>query len=476
MKTRIRLLALVLAAVLCWGLFPYSVIFAEFDEHDFAESDFAEPDIAESATPYENEYTEPVAYSPSFFLPDNMRGIIISPEVDFLLSPGDSADEVNMQLDAIFDYIEDIGINAVYIKTSVEDRAYYDLDMNRNGRTDFLKLAVERAQSRHLGVYIIFDIGRALKAGGSDAPEIDRLSSEAHRLTIKYPCDGIILDDYYNDPEVNDFPAYMRNGSGIGYENWLYDSTEYLFGTASAVVRMTNNTIPVGVMINDVWANASSMPGGSPTNDSVQAFFDGFADTKKYVEQGYADFLLLRCYGSLTDTGLPFDDTAEWWGELCEASGIPMYLIHYNEKIGNGWAEDQLLRQLKTAKEDVPAYSGSIFNSYAALRENTLNSAGKLKEYFAGLIDEESLMQDLEMYSPKNLNFTTFEPIVEFAGRFDSNFDVYFNGSKITLNEAGNFYFPEPLQIGMNTFTIRHKDRTYTYRIERRIIVMREID
>jgi N-acetylmuramoyl-L-alanine amidase len=480
MKKSLRIIALALTAALCWGCFAVSGIAENLSAGDAApivsagESDFAgnhDSDFAPPATP--------AVLAPAHFLPNNMRGTIISPEVDFLLSPDDTSDDVIAQLDDIFTHISDIGLNTVMIKTSVGDRKYYDLDMNRNGTTDFIKLAVEQAHSRFFHVYLIYDIGHALNFDINEedpADVINRFISEAHRLTIKYPCDGIILDNFYNDPGVNTFTRYMRGGAGIGYENWLYDSTEFLFETAAGVVRMTDNTIPVGVMINDMWANESAKTGGSPTRDSVQAYFDGFADTKKYIERGYADFVLLRCYGSLNDGSLPFEASAQWWGELCDSSGIPLYLIHYNENIGNGWPEDQILRQLKVAREGISAYSGSVFNSYQALKRNTLNSAGTLKTYFAGLIDEESLMQDLVMHSPRDFNFTTFEPTVNFMGTFDRNFDVYFNNSRIELNEAGNFFFEEALGIGANTFTLSHKGRTYTYRIDRRIIVMREID
>ncbi|MCL2637885.1 MAG: N-acetylmuramoyl-L-alanine amidase [Oscillospiraceae bacterium] len=439
MKKSLKLIALILAVVFCLGSFPV-----------YAESDLVAPE-SEFIAP------EPIPYFPNFFLPHNMRGIIISPEVNFALTPDDSAMQISMQLDDIFERILAIGLNSVIIKTSAEDRAYYDLDMNRNGKVDVVGLAVDRARAYHLNIYLIYDIGHAVNPENGSEFALNSLISEIHKLTIKYPCNGIILDNYYNDIEVNDFSRYMKNGAGIGYENWLADSTEYLFETAGAVIRKTDNSIPVGVMINSQWAQS----------------LERFADTKKYIEQGYVDFIMVRRSDSLTDG---FEAAAQWWGEICEENNIPLYLIHHNEKIGDGWGEDQLLRQLKIAKENISAYSGSIFNSYNAIESNVLNSAVTLKRYYDELIDEESLMRDLVMTSPRNFSFTTFEPTVDFMGTFDRNFDVYFNNNKIVLNEAGNFFFPEALDIGWNTFTIRHKDSTYTYRIERRIIVMREID
>jgi N-acetylmuramoyl-L-alanine amidase len=432
-----KLIALIIITAICIGGFPA----------------YAESDLTEIPEP-----VQPLAYSPNFFLPHNMRGIIISPEADFALTPEDNQAVISRQLDDIYEYILAIGLNSVIIKTSAEDRAYYDLDMNRNGRLDIIGLAVDRARMSHLNVYLIYDIGHAVNPDNGYDFLLDKLISDIHKLTLKYPCNGIILDNYYNNPEINDFSRYMRNGAGIGYENWLYDSTEYLFETAGAVIRKTDNSVPVGVMINFPW---------------VESFTNGFANTKKYIEEGYVDFVMVRNRLTLNDG---FEAAAQWWGELCEEVNLPLYVIHHNERIGDGWGEDQLLRQLTIAKENISAYSGSVLNSYASLQGNALNSAVTLKRYFDDLIDEESLMRDLVMTSPRNFSFTTFEPTVDFMGTFDRNFDVYFNDKRIVLNEAGNFFFPEPLGIGWNTFTIRHKDSTYTYRIERRIIVMREID
>lgn len=49
----------------------------------------------------------------------------------------------------------------------------------------------------------------------------------------------------------------MKNGSGIGYKNWLYDTVEYKFSTVSGVIRLSDNSIAVGIDAKDVWANAS---------------------------------------------------------------------------------------------------------------------------------------------------------------------------------------------------------------------------
>lgn len=426
-----------------------------------------------------SEFVDPVDHSRVIYLPDNMRGLVLTPGVDFLLYEENSVSTALLELDEIFAYMTSIGLNTIILKTSTPERVYYNLDMNNTGETDYIQLASERAQRLFINVFLVFDINPVLMGAPSPQDAVNTLVSEAHRFTQKYPCDGIIVDDYYSSADSESFGEYMTNGSGIGYRNWLYDSTEYCFETAGSIIRMTDNAIPVGIMLSDVWANQSSTEDGSPTSDSTEAYYDGYADTRAYVEQGYIDFAILRCYGALTDPSLPFLETAQWWSELCSAVDIPLYLIHYNEKIGGGgtgWnAEDQLLKQLKEATEEVTAYAGSIFNSYSSLLQNPLNTTTTLKQYYADKINLNTLDNELVMNSPRELRFTTYEPVVDFAGSFDENFDVYFNGNKITLNEAGNFYFEESLDIGMNTFTIRHKSKTYTYQIERKIITIKSL-
>lgn len=414
-----------------------------------------------------------------FTLPDHMRASVLTPSVDFLLSEENTEESAAAELEEIFAEFSEIGLNTVVINTVCEDRSYYSIDMNeKDGVFDPTEIALRIAYNYGISPYLVLDLSH-LTADASDNPSlIDTLISRVHRFALKYPCDGIILDDYYLRRNIESFSGYMEDGSGIGYTNWLYDTAEQLFSTAAEVIHSTDNSVAVGFMINDMWANASVNDLGSETADSVQAYYDGYSDTKGFIEKGYVDFALLRAYGSLTDGMLPFENVTGWWGTLASDYEIPMYIIHYNEKIGTdaaGWnSEDQLLKQL-TVAEKIDSYRGSVFNSYQRLTQNPLGTTSTLTAYFNENINKDALFEDLKMVSPAKLSFTTSEPTVTFMGSFDSNFPVYFNNSPITLNDAGNFYFSRDLNVGMNTFTVTHKSKTYTYKIERKIIVMKTI-
>ena len=409
-------------------------------------------------------------------LPRDMRAAVITPGVDFFTNPEDGAEAISAELEEIYAEFGKIGLNTVIINTVYEDCSYYNLDMNDIGAAaDPTAIAIETAYNHGVSPYAVYDIGHALSDCADSSTMIDVLISKTHRFALKYHCDGVILDDYYLRRSLETYGGYMDNGSGIGYGNWLYDTAEQYFSTAAEIVRMTDNTLTVGFMINDMWANSASNEAGSNTSDEFQALYDGNADTKSFIEKGYVDFAVLRAYGSLSSVQLPFEEVTGWWGSLTSEKDMPIYIVHHNERIGTdgpGWsAEDQLLRQLTVAKK-LDSYGGSVFNSFESLKNNPLGTTTTLTSYFNEQVDESSLFEDLKMTSPAKLSFTTSEQSVTFMGSFDSNFPVYFNDKEIPLNDAGNFYFTKDLKVGMNTFTIKHKSKTLTYKIERKIVVM----
>lgn len=424
----------------------------------------------------ESEQELPITGESRVFLRDGMRAVTLTPGKDFCAGEDSSDAALAEEMSALIAEISDYGMNTVYINTDNEGVPYYDLELNSG--TSVLGTAIESFRNAGMTVFTVLDVNSLINRLAEEGIGIKNgFSAAVHKFVMKYYCDGIILTNYYTSDSSAMFAEYMECGSGIGYENWLYETNEYIVRSISEITRRTNNTVAVGLMINDMWANSSSREDGSPTADSVEAYFDGFSDTKKYVEKGYSDFVVVKAYGSTSDGALNFDVVVNWWYELAESCDNKTYVMHLNEKIGNysGWYEDQLLRQL-TVLEDYENLGGSVFSSYSSLKANPLGTTDTLKKYFAEQINTETIFEDLEMISPTSHSFVTYDSTVKFMGTFDENFDVYFDGKKIELNEVGNFYFQKELQVGWNSFVIEHKGKQQKYSIERRVDVMQSVE
>ena len=408
------------------------------------------------------------------FLPNGMRAVTLVPGTDFCT--GEQTDAaLAEELPALFEELSGYDMNAVLIQSDNESEKYYDLDMT-SGR-GVLGSVIDKAHEYGFSAYVQLDVNSLAseviaQCGGLKTG----FSAAVHKFAMKYACEGILLSDYYTSDTPEMYAEYMRSGSGIGYENWLYESNEYMIRTLSEVIHRTSNTTAVGLLITDMWANSSSNEEGSRTADTVQALYDGFCDTREYIRRGYADMVMVKAYGTDSDASLGFDNVVSWWYDLAEENGVKLYVLHLNERIGqySGWYEDQLLRQL-LIMESYDDIGGSCFNSMQGLRNNYLGSTDTLMKYFDEQINTSTLFDTLQMTSPTQTSFVTYDSTVKFMGTFDENFDVFFDGEKVKLNEAGNFYFQKELKVGRNTFVIEHKGKKVYYTIERQVDVLRSI-
>lgn len=429
------------------------------------------------------DFTEP-EYTAMFSFPDEVRGVYITPGEDFSLYDEEGAplseDRVCENIGYALDSAQDKQLNAVIINTSDEDNIYFSVDMNSTQRSP-AQLCAEEAYNRGMYVYLVFDINTVLAGITDDTAKarIDRLALTAHEFTVKHPVDGIILDGYYSSKNSESFENYMENGMGIGYGNWLIDNGAYVFSLVSDAVRRTSNSVPVGISLNDVWANYTTVEAGSETSVNFEALTDGYADTLGYISKGYADFIIVKADGSLSSESCPFEQVAGWWNDRAAEAGIPMLIDHFNEKIcteSTGWGSpDELVKQVIKA-EEYDACIGSVFNSLSALNNNTEESTSVLVKHFNDQIDMEGLNNELEMTLPTSTTFKTEEPSVIFAGSFDPNFTIYFQGEPIELNEAGRFYFNMELDVGVNTFTFKNKGKTIRYKITRTVNVLKSVE
>ncbi len=418
--------------------------------------------------PPESDKFEDMVGDRAIELQDGMRAVFITPGVDFPLDEPD--------LMSVMDEAAGYSLNAVIINTVNENGEIYSLE--DLGSDDIITKLVDDARYAGLRAYVSLDVnyllGRVIAGGGGLK---EGFSAAVHKFAMKYICDGILLTNYYTTDSEEMYAEYLRSGSGIGYENWLYETNRYIMRTVSEVIKKTTSTTAVGLYIQDMWANSSENELGSDTSFDFQALYDGCCDTKSYIEEGYADFILVRALGSTESEQLKFENVVSWWNDLANRCGIKAYVCHLNERIGNveGWYEDQLIRQLVVMKS-MEGIGGSAFNSFQALRDNKLENTDKLIKFFNEQINPDTVFEELKMISPTKLNYTTTDTNVKFHGTFDENFDVYFNGNKIQLNEAGKFFFQEHLKVGYNYFTIEHKGKEVNYAINRYVEVFKSVE
>lgn len=424
-----------------------------------------------------------------FKRPDYMRASYLVPGVDFLTGKAKNVAAIKEEIDKAISMTKGYQFNTIFFPVNLNLMKYLPEDtslQNEDGSNfDILNYITEKTAENELYFYAVYDLKSYVSETGEfvtvkeiTTEQINSIISQLSAFAKTYKPDGILLDNYYNEEVDTSYETYRKIGGGIGYENWLQENTYALVKVAKETLKESNPAHQVGILANGVWANKQTNKSGSDTKSSFEALKNGWADTKKMIQNKLFDFAMVKNFGSLTNENAPFETVAAWWDAIAKDANIPFYMLHDASKVctdETGWKNpDQLSRQAITVKK-YEGFFGSAYLNLKAFGENPKGSSQALLNYYAGETDESYLFRELTLYSPKQTNFVTYEDRVVFYGITDPNFEVVINGKTMKINAEGDFTEVVMLDIGKNTITFEHKGKTVTYTITRRVVVLRDI-
>ena len=422
----------------------------------------------------------PVIYT--YNKPSEMRGVWLIPGQDFLT--GDSSEEkVKAELDTAISKAAGMNLNTVILQTAGQNGVIYN-SKNLPALTTFfdpLDYAISQARAQGMYVYCIYNVmyvgdGENMgRATGMDAATMDFLREEAGDFVQKYHPDGLFLDEYYNEETTASYASYLAQGGGIGYQNYMRQVSQTALDTVLTTIRDKAPGMQLGLLTDAVWANKSQNEAGSNTSATWTVLGSGNTDVKAMVEAKKFDFVGVKAYGATGDGVTPFDVVTAWWGKLAQSAGAPMYVVHAADRMGSshtGWsANTEMVRQLDNAHK-VDGYSGSAFNSLAALLANPGGATDNILKYLNDQNSAQFILTELKLTKPEQTTYTTNEASVIFQGASDPTNKVTLNDKEIATDQNGYFSVSQDLKAGLNTFNFSHKGKTVTYNITRQVKVL----
>ena len=454
------------------------------------------PDSSQSASSEEEELSSPESgdsgeseepEEPVSRAPDEMNAVVLTPGVDFFTASGQSASEVEAQIDQALDAAVTLGMNTVVVETAGASGAAYEtqrLPMLSGGEFDPMEYLVQAARSRELYLYASFSTFLTQGEEGLvpdtqvDSTDLELLEEDLGSFLELYDVDAVLLDDYFVQKQPDSYAQYRQNGGGMGFERYLGQGPDAAVSIASRAVHSSGDGILFGLVTPAVWANNTENELGSETAASFTALGEGNADVRAYIEEGLCDFVAVEAFGSLSDGAEPFGKVVSWWDDLASQNGLPMYVVQASSRICTdyaGWGPaDQITQQIIEARKGT-SYKGSIFDSLSRLQENPGGATDLMNQYLNEEVTADYILTVLAVTKPAQTTFTTDEPTVVFAGASDVNEPVTINGEAIPQDSKGFFSVTYDLEVGVNTFTIAHKTRSITYTITRKMDIIKEV-
>ncbi|MEU7027413.1 family 10 glycosylhydrolase [Streptomyces sp. NPDC046275] len=252
------------------------------------------------------------------------------------------------------------------------------------GHADPGRLAPGHPVRRHPEWALVHD-GRLLYNPG--LPEVRRHVQDAMLDAVRrYEVDALHWDDYFYPYPVagqviDDDAAFARYGAGFADRaEWRRHNTDLLVSETAARLRRVRPGVAFGISPFGIWRNASTDPAGSVTRSGVQTYDDLYADTRRWVREGWIDYVLPQLYWNI---GFPSADYAElvrWWDATVRGTGVRLYLGEALYKVGDpaqpeAWRDPrELARHVELARRH-PGVGG---HCYFAAREVAKDPLGAL--------------------------------------------------------------------------------------------------
>lgn len=336
------------------------------------------------------------------------RGVWVSSvgESSWLLRTGTDVVAQKAELIAIMDRAELLKLNAVIFQVRPQCDALYESrhepwsefltgTMGRAPQPFFdpLKFAVEEAHKRGLELHAWFNPYRALHHSSKSPiaanhisktrPELvhsygrylwldpgepavrDHIINVMLDVVRRYDVDGVHIDDYfYPDPirgadgSVADFPddgSWKRFGAGgkLSRDDWRRENVNKLIERLYRSIQSAKPWVKFGVSPHGIWR-----PGNPPQIQGSDNYSTIYADSRKWLANGWLDYCAPQLYWSIDSKGQSFPVLLRWWSDQNPKSRHLWPGLN-SHKVGSDWKSDEIVNQVRVTRKQ-PGVSGHI--------------------------------------------------------------------------------------------------------------------
>lgn len=168
----------------------------------------------------------------------------------------------------------------------------------------------------------------------------DYVLSVVMDVVRRYDIDGVHYDDYFypypgaggSTTRFNDNATFAAHARGFSNQNdWRRDNINLLIQRSYDSIKTVKPWVKFGVSPFGIWRNKKSDAAGSATS-GLQSYSEIYADTKKWLEQGWVDYVTPQVYWSIGFTNADYAALLPWWNSVANGrhiySGQALYKIN----------------------------------------------------------------------------------------------------------------------------------------------------
>ncbi|WP_395107045.1 glycoside hydrolase family 10 protein [Actinomadura sp. SCN-SB] len=217
-------------------------------------------------------------------------------------------------------------------------------------------------------------------------PQVRELATNAVMDVVrKYDIDAVHFDDYfYPYPEGGRYPdqaTYKAYGKGKSLAEWRRGNVDTLVRSLSQKIHQAKPWVRFGISPFGVWRNKTSDPAGSDTR-ALQSYDDQYADTRKWVKEGWVDYITPQLYWSMNDPRASYTTLVRWWSDQVKGTGVQLTIGQAAYRVGSDatWRDPAELSRHLAFNKRYPQVRGDVYFSASSLAANTRGFAQKLRD------------------------------------------------------------------------------------------------
>ena len=319
--------------------------------------------------------------------------------IDWPSRPGLSTWEQQAELIGILNRCVALNFNAVILQVRPAADALYDSPYEPwsayltglEGRApepyyDPLTFAVAEAHKRGLELHAWFNPYRARHASarGSAAqthlsntrPELVRtygrylwmdpgepaVRAQTMRVMLdvvkRYDVDGIHIDDYFYPypeigpdsvpipfPDTASYGRYVRGGGTLQLNDWRRENVNILMRDIYRRTKAMKPWVKVGISPFGIWR-----PGTPPEIAGFDAYDKLYADSRKWLREGWMDYFVPQLYWPIAQTAQSYPTLLRWWMSENAVNRHIWPGHNASRAAGTVWPPDELLEQVRATR------------------------------------------------------------------------------------------------------------------------------
>ncbi|HEU4628295.1 MAG TPA: family 10 glycosylhydrolase [Gemmatimonadaceae bacterium] len=353
-------------------------------------------------------------------VPREFRGVWVASvgNIDWPSEPGLSTQQQQMELLAILDRAVALHLNAVILQVRPAADALYAspyepwseyltgvMGQAPEPYYDPLAFAVAEAHRRGLELHAWFNPFRARYEGAKSPaapnhvsrthPELVKryggflwmdpgepaVREQARRVILdvvrRYDVDGVHIDDYFYPyrepargggyvpfPDDRSWARYQRSGGRLSRDDWRRSNVDGFVEELYTAVKAVKPWVKVGISPFGIWR-----PGHPASVRGLDAYTELFADSRKWIRNGWLDYLAPQLYWPTSAPQQGYATLLQWWLDQ-NTHGRHVWPGNFTSRVGDPrqpkWTPGELLAQVRLTRQSDGA-GGNIHFSMSAL-------------------------------------------------------------------------------------------------------------